>query len=327
MTARWLTALQLNPLPRLLDWQDEALTYFVKRDLAGKQRGPIETLWDLPEALRLARAQGEDGAWIYPSKSIDPVTGTNYYLIETYRNLRVLVETYGYNRQNPAIERAAEFLFSYQTEEGDLRGIIGNQYMPYYHGAILELLIKAGYAEDQCVKLGLDWLLSMRQDDGGWIIPAMAVPPKARTSDFWLGPPLPPDRSLPHAHMATGMVLRAFAFHPRYQHRPEVIAAGEALKSRFFKPDKYNDRKAKSYWLKFKYPFWWSNLLTALDTLWHLGFDKEDADIASGLDWFITQQEEGGLWPTGYGSGSKSEANRHWVGLAICRVLKQYYEV
>jgi hypothetical protein len=120
------------------------------------------------------------------------------------------------------------------------------------------------------------------------------------------------------------MALRAFAAHPDYRYRPEVITAGEALKSRFFQADKYNDRKAKSYWFKFQFPFWWSNLLTALDTLLKLGFERKDADVAKGLDWFIRNQAEDGLWPTGYGHGRKAARNRCRVGLAVCRMLRGF---
>jgi hypothetical protein len=42
------------------------------------------------------------------------------------------------------------------------------------------------------------------------------------------------------------MVLRAFAVHPEYKSRPEIIEAGSVLKSRILKADKYSDRKAKS---------------------------------------------------------------------------------
>lgn len=282
----------------------------------------IETLWVLPQVTRLVQKQLGDGSWKYAGKTFDPDTGQNYYLLETYRNLRVLVEMYALNREHPALALAAEYLFSCQTDEGDIRGIIGNQYMPYYHGSILELLIKAGYADDERVTAGLDWLLDMRQEDGGWIVPAQAVPSKERTAAFWSGKPVLPPRSLPHAHLATGMALRAFAVHPDYYRRPEVVAAGNCLKSRLFRADAYGDRKAPGYWLKFQFPFWWTSLLTALDTLAKLGFDDQDSDIGRGLDWFSANQEPDGLWPTGYGSGKLAESNRHWVGLAICRVLK-----
>lgn len=325
MTLNWLARLPINPIPALLAWEDPALCYFLQRDLLEAEVDPVDSLWELPEATRLVSKQREDGAWKYPGKTIHPEYGTNYYLLETYKTLRLLVENYSFDRTRPTIEKAADFIFSCQTSEGDIRGIIGNQYMPYYHGALLELLVKAGYQDDSRVARGLDWLLSMRQDDGGWIVPAQLVPASQKTGTFWKGAPLPPDRTQPHAHLATGMALRGFADHPEYNRRPEVIAAGTALKNRFFQPDKYNDRKTRAYWFKFQYPFWWNNLLTALDTLSKLGFTQEDPGIANGLDWFLTNQEEDGLWPTGYGSGRKAESNRRWVGLAVCRVLKSYY--
>ena len=319
---RWHDSLRFDPLPTLLGSNDEALAYFARRDLLGEPVPPVETLWELPEAARLARKQQPDGAWKYPGKTIDPETGENYFLIETYRNLRLLVERYGFTRAHPAIQRASDYVFSCQTAEGDIRSILGNQYMPYYHGAILELLIKAGYADDPRVLAGLEWLLTVRQDDGGWMVPGQQVPSWVKTRSFWKGETILPDRSLPHAHLATGMVLRAFAAHPAYRRRSEVIAAGVCLKKRIFQVDKYYDRKAASYWLKFQYPFWWANLVTALDTLIKLDFTKGEAEIARGLDWFLTNQEPDGLWPTGYGSGKFADRNRRWVGLAICRIIK-----
>jgi hypothetical protein len=326
MTKNWRSALHLDPLPTLLTWRDPALAYFIQRDLLVHEVSPIQALWDLPEAVRLVAKQQPDGSWRYPGKRDQPAEGANYRLLETYRSLRILVEMYGFQRDHPALARAAAYVFSCQADEGDLRGILGNQYMPYYHAALLELLIKAGYADDPLTEKGLDWLLSMRQEDGGWIVPAQQVPARQKTSRFWTNPPVPPDRSRPHSQLATGMVLRAFAAHPDYRLLPEVHAAGERLKERFFLADRYNDRKAPSYWLKFQYPFWWTNLLAALDTLAWLGFDRRDKDITRGLAWFLENQGGDGLWATGYDSGSKAEGVRRWVGLAVCRVLKHFAE-
>lgn len=55
-----------------------------------------------------------------------------------------------------------------------------------------------------------------------------------------------------------------------------------------------------------------------------MGFDRQDPDVAKGLDWFVSNQSADGLWETGYGSGSRSQENRHWVGLAVCRVLRGF---
>lgn len=325
MNENWLTVLPKNPLPALLNWTDESLTYFINRDLFQKTVEPVESIWGMAGAVQLVNKQQKDGSWKYPGKTDGSVPDQNYFLLETYRYLSVLVEMYGFNRKHPAIRKAAEYVLSCQTMEGDIRGIIGNQYMPYYHGAILELLIKAGYQDDPRVAAGLEWLLSMRQVDGGWIVPTQVVPSGKRTPQFGSGDPVDPDRSRPHAHMATGMVLRAFAAHSNYQKRPEIIAAGDCLKTRFFEADKYNDRRAPSYWLKFQYPFWWTSLLTSLDTLSRLNYDRNDEDIARGLAWFITNQNEDGLWPTGYDKGRNADANRHWVGLAICRIFHRYF--
>jgi hypothetical protein len=325
MNDAWKTGLHTDPLPILLDWDNPALTYFVMRDLMGQAISPVEVLWEMQESKRLVAKQQVDGSWRYPGKSHDPISNTNYNLLETYRTLRILVEIFGFQREHPALAAAAEYVFSFQSEEGDIRGILGNQYMPYYHGAILELLIKGGYAQDTRTIKGLDWLLSMRQTDGGWLIPAQLIPASQKTNQLWHAAPVQPDRSRPHSHIATGMVLRAFAAHPDYCCMPEMHIAGERLKERFFQADKYYDRKAPSYWLKFQFPFWWPNLLTALDSLSRLGFDRQDKDINRGLDWFLQNQDAEGLWGTGYGSGRKAEDTRRWVGLAICRVLQRFF--
>jgi hypothetical protein len=326
MKAGWISELNTDPIKTLKQRNDKHLDYYVKRDLIETDITHVSDLWELPEVVNIINKQQEDGSWKYPGKETTSVPGQDYSLLETFRNLRVLVEVYGFSREHRAMKDAAEYVFSCQTGEGDIRGILGNQYMPYYHGAILELLIKAGYGDDPCVIRGLDWLLTMQQEDGGWIVPTQVVPSKDRTPQYWQSDPLPPDRAKPHAHLATGMVLRAFAVHPEYKSRPEIIEAGSVLKSRILKADKYSDRKAKSYWVKFQYPFWWTSLVSCLDSLARIGFQGQDQDISRGLDWFILHQEEDGLWPTGYGSGRKAAQNRHWVGLAICRVLKHFFQ-
>jgi hypothetical protein len=305
---------------------DFALAHWVQRDLMGDIVPPIETLWEIPAAAHLVIKQQGNGSWRYPGKSYDPIVGTKYDLLETYRNLRILVEMYGFDCDHPAIQKAADYVLSCQTAEGDVRGILGNQYMPYYHGAILELLIKAGYGNDPRIELGLNWLLSTRQEDGGWLVPAQLVPANKKTGSFWLGAPLPPERSKPSSHLATGMVLRAFAAHPTYRQRGEVTAAAKLLRNRLFQADKYSDRKAPAYWLKLQFPFWWTSLLTALDSLYWLGFKHGDGEVARGLAWFQVSQSSDGLWGTGYGSGKGAQANRHWVGFAVCRVIKRFME-
>jgi hypothetical protein len=326
MPEAWIDLLKNDPLPALLGGNDPALEYFTRRDLLNQAVGGVDTLWKLPNMSRLVDKQKPDGSWHYPGKSNHPATTTNYDLLETYRSLRLLVEMAGFQREHPALPRAAEYIFTCQTDEGDIRGILGNQYMPYYHGAILTLLIKAGYAEDTRVHKGLTWLLAMRQDDGGWIIPAQVVPAKEKTGQFWRGSALLPERGRPSSHLATDMALRPFAAHPAYRSQPGVLAAARLLKERILQADRYNDRKGAGYWLKFQFPFWWHSLIATLDSLSQLGFNKDDDDIKRGLLWFVEHQMADGLWDTCYGNGKQADRMRRWVGLAICRVLRKNFE-
>jgi hypothetical protein len=327
----WTDQLPINPLPSLLAAEQEGLRFFVRRDLLDEDVGPIQDLWQMPVPLKLLGRQQPDGSWRYPGRNRSRYPETNYDLLESWKRLAQLVEKYGFERGHPAVSRAAEYIFSCQTDEGDIRGVLGTQYMPYYLGIISEVLIRAGYGGDPRLEKGLDWLLAMRQDDGGWLIPAQAIPAKEKTRDLWSAPPVPPDRSLPSSHLATGMVLRAFAVHPHYRKREEVITAATLLKSCFFRSDKYNDRKAPSYWTKFQYPFWWNSILTALDSLSLVGFAADDDDVRKGLDWFTSNQQENALWRTSYEQAKRKEISAKerdamlWVGLAVCRVFKRFY--
>ena len=319
----WLVKLPANPLPALSTEKGTPLYYNVQRDLLGKPASPQQELWEHPTLIKLLRKQTAEGDWRYPGAKQKDSHVFNYNLLETYRNLRLLVEIYGLDHRHPALSLAAEYIFTCQTPGGDIRGILGTQYMPYYHAAILELLIKAGYAQDSRLLRGMDWLLSMRQHDGGWIVPLQAVPPSQKTGQIWCADPVPPDYHKPFSHLATGMVLRAFAAHPAYSKTDAAKQAAILLKGRFFQADKYNDRKGPPYWIKFQFPFWWNNLLSALDSVTRLGFTLQDDQVHEGVNWFLTHQEADGLWPTGYGSGKNAAENRLWVGLAVCRVLQR----
>jgi hypothetical protein len=322
----WLKQLSLDPLPQLEGSGNEALLYFVRRELLGEPVGPIETLWQLPPVVKILRKQQEDGSWKYPGGKKDIRSQQDYNQLQTYKMLMELVEKYGLTKEHQAVGRAAEFLFSRQTEEGDLRGIYRDQYSPNYSAGIMELLIKAGYQNDPRIEKGFAWLLSMRQDDGGWAVPLRTGSSKGATiKDTFFDPePIQPDRSKPFSHWCTGVVLRAFAAHEEYRKRSEARVAGELLKSRFFQADKYPDRKAASFWTKIRYPFWWTGILSALDSLSWLGFSKDDPDIKKGLDWLIANQGETGLWKAGYLSGADKDIHL-WTSLAVCRVLQRFY--
>lgn len=329
----WRTQLKFDPIPPLLSSGSEALQYFVRRDLLEERAEPISRLWQLPEAQRILKKQQADGSWIYPGKKTVAYPRHHYSLLETWKQFRFLVEKYEFNREHPSARKAAEYLFSCQTEDGDIRGMIANQYATYYTGAILALLIKAGYEDDPRIEKGFRWLLSMRQDDMGWTISIITHKFDRKTMyklTSQYAEPIEPDRSKPFSHNCTGMVLRAFAAYKRYRQSEAARIAASLLKSRFFQPDAYTSYHAASYWVRFQYPFWWNNLIAALDSISLIDPSREDEQVKGALNWFIDNQEESGVWKTSYAKdveieSAKTKEMKLWVSLAICRVFKRLY--
>ena len=295
---------------------------------------PVNLLWRLPEPVKLLKRQQKDGSWKYPGKYPEKYPDVDYRLLETFKRIRILVGKYGLNASHQAIDKAAEYIFSCQTEEGDIRGIYASQYHPHYDGLILEYLVKAGYGNDSRVKLCLEWLLSIQMNDGGWAHPMLTEGlswneiSKLSTTT---GEVMTFNKNSTSCNLITGMTLRAFACHPEYKHRKEALRAGELLSSRFFKPNVYNTYKAADNWVRFQYPFWWNNLLMALDSLSLMGFKSEHPMVAEALDWFIDHQSDDGLWENSYKKNAKKidtdkgKEGREWISYALCIIFKRLY--
>ena len=324
--SNWRNLLKFDPIPALLSSKDDALVFHVKNVLLHEETGSITQLWHLPEAQKILSKQRPDGSWKYPAKR--QTSTQNYDLVETWRQIRYLVDCYGFNLENPSTRQATEYLFSCQTKDGDIRGFIANQYATYYTGAVLSLLIKAGYESDLRIEKGTNWLLTMRQNDGGWSIPVITHNFDRRTMSALTSTnaeTVEPDRTKPFCHNATGMVIRAFAAHPGYRSSDAAKTATDLLKSRFFKPNYYSSYHAASHWIRFQYPFWWNNLVAALDSISQID-PTLDSQIEKAITWLIDNQQSDGLWNDTYVQGLKvNDSKRPWVSLAICRIFKRLF--
>ncbi|HEY5667572.1 MAG TPA: hypothetical protein VIR03_00240 [Candidatus Saccharimonadales bacterium] len=320
----WTTAFTHNPVDPLAGAGDPAIAYIAGRDFLAKHPGDVNFLQQQPLAVSLARRQQADGSWKYPGGNTKLRSQENYDQLETFRNLAYLVQMFEFDQSNAVVERAVDFLLRFQTAEGDIRGILGDQYTPYYTAAMLELFVKAGYSDDPRVLRAFQWLGSIRQDDGGWAIPlrTRGKALEAITQDI---PPLSPDRSKPFSHMVTGIVLRAYAAHPTYRHAPEATDAGKLLLTRFFKKDAYTDRADASFWTRFSYPFWFTDLISAMDSLSLLGFSRDEPAMRQALDWFIDHQGSDGLWRLKTLKNEKKFHTNLWISLAICRIYQRLY--
>jgi hypothetical protein len=121
------------------------------------------------------------------------------------------------------------------------------------------------------------------------------------------------------------VVIRAFAVHQTYRHSKEAQRAGKLLLSHLFKKDHYPDRAAPDYWLRFSYPFWFTDLISALDSLSLLGFSRNEPPISKALQWFVTNQQKDGLWDLKILKGQNRDILHLWLALSICRIFKRLY--
>lgn len=317
----WLKQFTYDPVESLVTSDHAAVRYFAGKELLGKPAGAVEALWELKIPQQILRKQQPDGSWKYPGRT--PWHTTDYAQLETYRELGFLVQMYGFNRSHPAVEKAAEYFFSKQSAKGDFRGIYARQYSPNYTAAIAELLVVAGYADDKRLGKVFDWLLSIRQDDGGWALPLRT---QGHKLEVILGDKtIEPDTSRPFSHLITGIVLRAFAAHPAYRRSADVHKAGELLASRFFQKDVYTDLNSPKAWTTFSYPFWNTDILSSLDVLSKLGFSPRDPNIQKAIEWLKERQKPNGLFDL-HRNHDRYHDQDVWLALAICRSMQRLFK-
>lgn len=315
----WLQDLRYDAVQPLLNSGNIAIEFWTRADvLKEKPSIPKSELWNLQIPAKILRKQNADGSWTYPTKKAS--TTMDYDQVETYRQLGFLVTMFGFDRSHQAIQKAAKYIFSKQSKEGDFRGIYAAQYSPNYTAAFLELLIIAGYQDDPHTQKAFDWLEHMRQNDGAWALPF-------RTQDrnldaiYEKNNQIQPDKTKPFSHFVTGVVLRAYAANPKYRHSQTAKTATHLLVSRFFEKDVYTDKNHTYDWTRFSYPFWQTDILSSLYIVSSVdpGLSK-DKKVIHAKEWFMAHQESTGLF-TGHLLRDRFHDLKFWYSLAVSRIF------
>jgi len=307
------------------------ILYWLKKDIL---EVPVDreykNLKKFAARIRILKKQRSNGGWCRKKYEGNPRWEKTYYIVETLRNVFHLYN-YGCTLEDESIQKAVEFLFSTQSPEGDFRGAYLNEYAPTYHALTLEILCLYGLDKDKRTQKGFRWIMSNKQHDGGWVIPYRTIDKKELKARYNFEAqskidPVKPDLNQPFSHLVTGMVLRALAASPTWRNNKLAWKAGELLMSRFFQPDKYEDRRQSSFWREITYPFWatdiLSDILSTLDSLSKIGFEISHAKIQQALRWLQKKQKKEGYWESGI---PKSILEDHlWVTLAVLRVIKRF---
>jgi len=303
------------------------ILYWMKKDILEVPTDrELKNLKKFAARIRILEGQRPNGGWGKKRYEGPPRWEKTYYIVDTLKNAFSLFN-FGCTYEDKGVQKLIKFLFSTQTKEGDFRGAYLNEYAPTYHALTLHVLCLFGQDEDPRTQKGFRWIMRQRQNDGGWVIPYRTIDKKELRNRYNFEAqtrlnPVKPDKTQASSHLVTGMVLRALSESPTWRNRKETQKAGELLISRFFKHDRYEDRKHATYWKELTYPFWATDLLSSLDALSLIGFTSENKGVRRALDWLASQQKPQGYWEA---ASKKSGLEDHlWVTLVMLRVLKRF---
>ncbi len=303
----WRARLASDPIPRLLREGTPSVLARVRRDLIDDSEAPAaDEIAAYPEVKVLLRKMEKDGS--FAPKAADKELGGAKFAkcLATVRaldrladmGLRIEPDT----KVAGELRKTADFVLDSQESAGGIGDLTladtpkgrGKVVALHFHGWALSALCRAGFENDPRVEKGFRFLLSLRQDDGGWAWRGVRTDSAAR----------------PSSHLVTGMVLRAFASSKERRGSREARRAGELLATRFLQPDRYEDRKAPSYWEILSEPRFYTDVLDALDTITSIGLGKENSGVRTAEAYLRSRQCKDGLWYPGVPVKGESALSR-----------------
>lgn len=265
----------------------------VRRDLIDDSEAPnAEEIAGYPEVKAILRKLEKDGG--FTPRATDKELGGPKFArsLATVRALDRLADlglrVEGKSSVALQLHKIAEFLLASQNSDGGIGDLAlsdnpkgrGKVVALHFQGWALSALCRAGFESEDRVEKGFRFLLSLRQDDGGWAWRGVRTDSAAR----------------PSSHLITGMVLRAFASSKERRGSREARRAAELLATRFLQPDRYEDRKAPAHWEFLTEPRFYTDVLDALDTITSIGLGKENSGVRTAEAYLRSRQAKDGLW-------------------------------
>jgi hypothetical protein len=292
----WRARLASDPIPRLLREGPPSVLARVRRDLIDDSEAPTANeIAQYPEVKALLRKLDKDGS--FAPRAPDKELGGSKFAkcLASVRSLDRLADfglrVEGESSVSEQLHKIANFILASQDGDGGIGDLTlsenpkgrGKVVALHFQGWALSSLCRAGLEDDARVDKGFRFLLAFRQDDGGWAWRGVRTDSAAR----------------PSSHLVTGMVLRAFASSKDRRNSREARRAAELLATRFLQPDRYEDRKAPSYWEILTEPRFYTDVLDALDTITSVGLGKENSGVRTAEAYLRSRQAKDGLWYPG----------------------------
>ena len=292
----WRARLASDPIPRLLREGTPSVLARVRRDLIDDSEAPTaHEIAGYREVQAVLRKMESDGSYLprAPEKGMGSdkfaICLATVRALDRLADLGLRVEDEG--GATPQLHKMAEVVLASQTSDGGIADLAladtpnarPKTVALHFHGWAISALCRTGFETDPRVEKGFQLILSQRQDDGGWAWRGVRTDSAAR----------------PSSHLVTGMVLRAFASSSQRCTSREARRAAELLATRFLQPDRYEDRKAPSYWEILTEPRFFTDVLDALDTITSVGLGKENSGVRTAEAYLRSRQSSDGLWYPG----------------------------
>jgi hypothetical protein len=315
-------------VPLLLADRSPSLRYLVLTELLGKthdddEAKELESLRDEdPLITNLLSLQKEKGNW----KDLDQAGYTIGGSVRATTAALMRLGYLGLDKDHPAVQRGAEYLFSKQRKDGswplpervsDYEYTRGPYTMTPVQTSIPLLgLVMCGYDEDPRIERAFNWLIEKRNDDGTW--------PAGKVDDVYVR--IAGYRRLPHSQWGcrtnTTQALLCFSFHKRRRTSSEARQALDHLLgretrerdnlgfnvARFIGVEPH--RGALTYHAKFD-----PSLVLAICA--RVGANRNDARVDDLISWITDQQGDYGLWDY----MPHPEVSR-WISFDILQSLK-----
>jgi hypothetical protein len=292
----WRARLASDPIPRLLREGSPSVLARVRRDLIDDSEAPTaKEIAEYPEVKALLKKMEKNGS--FSPKALEKSLGGAKFAVclSTLRAIDRLADfglrLEGDDAASSPLHKMADFLLQSQEADGGIADLAladtpkgrPKSVALHFQGWAVSALCRTGFESDPRVEKGFQHLLERRQDDGGWAWRGVRTDSAAR----------------PSSHLVTGMVLRAFASSAQRRASREARRAAELLATRFLQPDRYEDRKAPSYWEILTEPRFYTDVLDALDTITAIGLGKENSGVRTAEAYLRSRQSSDGLWYPG----------------------------
>lgn len=348
----WNEILKKNSLDWLLEPSNPSVRYFVLRDLLDKDENDSEVIATkkaIPDSFTVTKIlakQNPDGYWHDPKSPYIPKYQSSYWQIMILGHL-------GMDKTDERVSRACGWIFRFQQDEGGFSCYGKEQLLREYEwrkkhgrklpsasaeewvaqayyqqqlscltGNMAAALIRIGYKDDPRVKKGLNWLIKVQNQDGGWQCP------------YW-----PAHVNDKHScMMGTICALEAFSEIPKREwtaQMKETVDNGAEflLMHRLFKADHHEFKVIKQAWLPFVFPWFWGyNVLRGLDVLTKLGH-VEDERLTDALELLMQKQQKDHTWVLENSPNGRMHTNieqkgkpSKWITLIALRTLKRISE-